>query len=395
LLALNPNVRGAVGSRTGSRAAGPDLRDAKRRPAGLCECCAAPGSPLLIEYATERDLLASSAARSGRGLWRFAPLLPVLGVEPDYAADVGDTPIVPVPRLGDALDVELLAKCEGSNPTGSFKDRGLAVATALAVAQGARRLCLPTQGNAGVSAALFCARLGLPPALVWMPEGQRGSAYHRDAEQHGADVRFSGRHIGEAGTVMREVLARELAVGECVDVSTFREPGRLEGKKTLGFEIAEQLGSALPDWILYPTGGGTGLVGIWKGLAELRALGRLPENVALPRMVAVQAEGCAPVVRAFAAGADDVEPVASRGTVADGLDVPSAIMGHGILRTLRESGGQALAVPDLAILAASRELGQLGVDAGLEGAATLAALRELRKSGRIPSRQRVLLLITS
>jgi threonine synthase len=196
---------------------------------------------------------------------------------------------------------------------------------------------------------------------------------------------------------MREAHADELASGQLVDMSTFFEPGRLEGKKTMGFEIVEAFGpEKLPDWIIYPTGGGTGLVGIWKAFQELITLGRLdPTEHHLPRMVAVQSENCAPVIEAFHRGLDHVEPVESEGTVADGLDVPGAIMGHGILATIRESGGTAVAVSEAAILDAFRVLGRNGVSASYEGAATLAALRKLRADGLIAVGSRVLLLLTA
>ncbi len=209
------------------------------------------------------------AERVTRGLWRWAPFLPVQGVPADYAADVGGTPIVRHDRLSASLGVEVLLKNEGTNPSGSFKDRGLAVAVALGAACGAGRFALPTQGNAGVAACLFSARLGLPGCLVWMPDGYEGSVYHRACELFGGEVHFFGPNIAAAGRNMRETLAAPLAGGEIVDLSTFFEPGRLEGKKTMGLEIAEHFGADLPDVVVYPTGGGTGLVGIWKAFEEL------------------------------------------------------------------------------------------------------------------------------
>jgi threonine synthase len=196
---------------------------------------------------------------------------------------------------------------------------------------------------------------------------------------------------------MREAVAGDLESGRMVDLSTFFEPGRLEGKKTMGLEIVDDFGpERLPDWILYPTGGGTGLVGIWKAFQELTALGRIdPTQHALPRMVAVQSENCAPVVEAFDRGLDHVEPVQSKGTVADGLDVPGAIMGHGILATIRDSGGTAVAVSEGAIKEAFRALGRHGVATSYEGAALLAALRKLRIEGVVPVGARVLLLLTA
>ncbi len=371
-----------------------------RRPIGLCSCCPPPGRPVVVEYDAARvgaDLAARGIpAPSERGLWRWAPLLPVVGVPQGYADDVGGTPVVHHARLTSELGVEVFLKAEGGNPSGSFKDRGLAVGVALGVACGARRFCLPTQGNAGVAACLFSARLGLPGCEVWMPDGFQGSVYRRACEHFGGTVRFSGANIAAAGKAMREALAEPLASGELVDISTFFEPGRLEGKKTMGLEIAESFaGRPLPDLIFYPTGGGTGLVGIWKALRELAALGLLePAHARLPRLVAVQSENCAPAVEAFHRGLDQVAPVTSRGTVADGLDVPGAIMGHAILRVLRESDGGAVAVSEVAIVEAFRDFGALGVAAGYESAACLAALRELRRRGRVASGASALLLAT-
>jgi threonine synthase len=366
------------------------------KPPGLCSCCPAPGKPLLVEYDRERVRAAWAATAPARGLFRFAAGLPVTGLAASYAGDVGDTPVLRHEALSDELDCEVFVKNESVNPSLSFKDRGLALGIALGVAFGARRFCLPTQGNAGVSAALFSARLGLPGALVYMPEGYQGSIYHRACVHFGGEVVFAGDNIAGAGKAMRAARAPELARGEYVDMSTFFEPGRLEGKKTMGFEIAEAFaGRALPDAIFYPTGGGTGLVGIWKALSELRVWGKAdPAQQRLPRLFAVQSERCAPVVAAFEAGAAEVTPIVSRGTVADGLDVPGAIMGHAMLGALRESGGLALAVADAAIERAFRDLGRHGVGAGYESAATLAALRDARQRGQIAAGARALLLLT-
>ena len=195
---------------------------------------------------------------------------------------------------------------------------------------------------------------------------------------------------------MRDDLAKDLAAGELVDVSTFFEPGRLEGKKTMGLELFEAFAAArLPDWILYPTGGGTGLVGIWKAFAELQALGVLdPEVHGLPRMVAVQSERCAPVVQAFERGDDRVTTIESQGTCADGLDVPGAIMGHGILKVLAESEGAAVAVTEEALLEGRRELGRAGIAACNEGGAALAGAKALRESGDISDDDWVVILNT-
>jgi threonine synthase len=386
-LIINPLVRRALCSATGREI---DV-DGWQRPLGLSPYS---GKPIVLEYDLERARSATFGER--RGLPKFEALLPVSGMSDDYAADVGDTQIVWHQRLSRELGVELHLKNESGNPTGSFKDRGLAVGVALGALCGARRFCLPTQGNAGIAAALFSARLGLEAALVYMPDGYQGSFYHRACELYGAHVRFFGKNIAAAGTRMREDLRAELERGDAVDISTFFEPGRLEGKKTMGFEIWQHFGSAeLPEWVLYPTGGGTGLVGIWKAFRELSALGQLEPSQALPRMVAVQARACAPVVRAFERGLADVEPVESEGTIADGLDVPKAIMGARMLAVLRESKGSAIDVSESAILEGFRDLAHHGVNAGTESAALLAALRELRARNTIVAGSRVLLLITS
>jgi len=392
---LNPDIAKVVCSVTGSET------DAKEysQPLALCACCPPPGKPLVVVYELDaiRERLGDSGWGTGPGIWRYGALLPVLGLPWRYAPDVGLTQAVRNESLGGKNGVDLFLKNEGTNPSGSFKDRGLAVGIALGVACGAQRFCLPTQGNAGVAAALFSTRLGLPASLVYMPQDYRGGLYHREAELFGAEVRFAGDNIAAAGKVMREAHADELASGKLVDMSTFFEPGRLEGKKTLGFEIVEAFGpERLPDWIIYPTGGGTGLVGIWKAFQELIALGRLDSTEhRLPRMVAVQSENCAPVVEAFHSGLDHVLTVESQGTIAEGLDVPGAIMGHGILATIRESGGTAVAVPERAILDTFRVLGRHGIASSYEGAATLAALRKLRVEGVIPVGSRVLLLLTA
>jgi len=391
---INPSIRRLVCSFSGREVAAGGFRS----PVGLCRCCPAPGRPVVVEYdldAVRRDRLAGAPV--ARGLWRHAALLPVVDVPSDFAADVGDTPAVRHTALSAELGLDLWLKYEGGNPSGSFKDRGLAVGVALGAASGARRFCLPTQGNAGVAACLFSRRLALPGCVVYMPEAWRGSIYHRACAHFGGEVRFAGANIAAAGRAMRADLAAELASGEAVDLSTFFEPGRLEGKKTMGLEIAEAFsGDRLPDWIVYPTGGGTGLVGIWKALRELAAMGAIDaERTPLPRMAAVQSERCAPVVRSFERGLGEVEPVASQGTVADGLDVPGAIMGHGMLAALRASGGAAVAVSEAAIVDAFARCGALGVATGYEGAATLAAARELAARGTIRRGERVLLLLTA
>lgn len=362
------------------------------RPPGLSRSTKAP---LLVRYDLDAAAAAMKAVDTQGGLWRYAPLLPVWDPPAAYAADVGSTAHRKLLALGDELHVDLWIKCEGSNPTGSFKDRGLAMGVALGVACGAKRFCLPTQGNAGVAAAFFSRRLGLPGALIYMPEGYQRSGYYRSCAHFGAEVRFFGDNIAAAGKEMRRENHTALESGELVDMSTFFEPGRLEGKKTMGFEIAAAFSTVgLPDHIFYPTGGGTGLVGIWKAFAELVALGMI-DRANLPKMVAVQSAQCAPVVAAFERAADAVTPITSQGTVADGLDVPGAIMGHQILSTLRESHGTAVAVSEASINAAFAQYGRQGVAASYEGAATLAALTQMRELDEVAPGSKVLLLNTA
>ena len=392
---INPNITEIVCSLSGKE------HDPQgfHRPLGLCSCCPAPGKPLLVEYdlAAVRERLGNDGWEESDGIWKYGALLPIIGLPPRYAADVGGTTVVLHEPLSEATGVELHLKDEGVNPSGSFKDRGLAVGVVLGAACGAQRFCLPTQGNAGVAASLFSARLGLPGCLVYMPEGYQGNIYHREAEFFGAEVRFAGANIAASGRMMREAFASELESGDFVDLSTFFEPGRLEGKKTMGLEIADAFGpDGLPDWILYPTGGGTGLVGIWKAFQELIGLGRLDrDRHRLPRMVVVQSENCSPVVQAFERGLDHVEPIESKGTVADGLDVPGAIMGHGILSAVRDSKGTAVAVSEPSIIEAFRDCGRHGMAVSYESAATLAALHKLRAERVIEEGDRVLLLLTA
>jgi len=394
---LNPNIARLVCSSSGDEVP----NHGWSRPIGLCPCCPAPGKPVVVEY--NLDKVASGlggslpAADRARGMWCFEALLPVLEPAAAFGADVGLTPTVRHKTLARELEIEIHLKNEGGNPSGSFKDRGLAMGIAIGRALGAQRFCLPTQGNAGVAASLFSTRLGLPGALVYMPRGYEDGIYHREAAFFGAEVRFAGTNIAESGKIMRADCEAELASGEFVDMSTFFEPGRLEGKKTMGFEIFQHFGPEnLPEWILYPTGGGTGLVGIWKAFSELQGLGMLdPRTHRLPKMVAVQSKSCAPVIQAFQRGLDHVEPVQSQGTVAEGLDVPGAIMGHGILSAIRQSDGTAVAVEENEIREAFSELGHNGVAAGYESAATLAALRSLRRDGTIARGASALLLLTA
>jgi threonine synthase len=297
-------------------------------------------------------------------------------------------PLLPLPPFASELDLQIWVKDEGLNPTGSFKARGAAVGVSRARELGARTLALPTAGNAGAAWAAYGARAGLP-VVVAMPR-DAPQLTQREVQLYGARLHLVDGLISDAGTWINEQIRAE----GWYDASTFKEPYRLEGKKTLGLEIAEQLNWQPPDIILYPTGGGVGLIGLWKAFQELRALGWIPDDRPAPRLVAVQAAGCAPVVRAWDAHADTTDFWQGAETIAAGLRVPGPLAGNLMLRALRETRGTALAVEDDAIRQAVGELARAGFWVSPEGAALLPALRHLRASGWIGAGERVVLLNT-
>jgi threonine synthase len=358
--------------------------DARRGPEGLPGVCEACGMPWLVRYPERVPTLIDRAElRRRHGMWRFRPFLPLLPGEEPVTLGEGDTPLLQLGRSGARLGLDdLWVKDEGANPTGSFKARGLAAAVTRAVAAGAERFVLPTAGNAGVAAAAYAARAGVP-VRVYAPR-TTPRTIRSQISAFGGDLVLLDGHIGDCGRAAREYAAETGAV----DLSTLREPYRIEGKKTLGLELALQLGWSLPDAIIYPTGGGTGLIGMWKAFVELRDAGWV--QGALPRMYTVQSTGCAPVVRALAAGADECAPWADPWTVASGLRVPGPLGGRLMLRILRESGGGAVAVDDADL---EREAAQAtreeGVDFSPEGGAALAAARALRENGSLGVGDRV------
>jgi threonine synthase len=357
----------------------------------LCSC----GAPLLARYDLTAARRWSRDSLAGREptMWRYRELMPLIearsGVEPPVSLGEGWTPLVHARRLGAALGLgRLYVKDESPNPTNSFKARGLSAAVTRAFYLGVKVLSVPTAGNAGNAMAAYAARAGLE-AKVFMPRDVK-APFIRECELYGADVTLVDGLITDAGRVAAE---RGKAHG-WYDVSTLKEPYRIEGKKTMGYEIAEQLGWELPDWIFYPTGGGTGMVGMWKAFAELSALGWI-DPVRRPQMVTVQAAGCAPIVRAFAAGTEKAAPWENAHTIADGLRVPRAIGDFLVLRALRESGGAAVAVGDAEMVAGMKDLGRLeGISAAPEGGAALHALRVLVSEGRIKAQDRVVLFNT-
>jgi threonine synthase len=357
-------------------------------PRTVCPAC---GQPLLARYdlaRIRRDVPRESLAGFGTDLWRYRAALPFAADFPAVRLGEGGTPLLPLPRLARELGLERLwIKEESPNPTQSFKARGLALAVNGAIAIGRRAVALPSAGNAGSAAAAYAAAAGLR-CRITVPE-DTPEAFVLEQRAFGAEVRLVPGTISDAG---RE-LASWAPAPEWWNVATFREPFRLEGKKTLGYEIAEQSGWRLPDVILYPTGGGTGLVGMWRAFLELRELGWTTDP--LPRFVAVQARGCAPVVRAFEQGADRAEPWPDARTVASGLRVPAPFADRLILRALRESRGTAVAVGEEPMLDGMLELAALeGCFACPEGGATVAALRQLRSSGEVGPRERVVICDT-
>ena len=363
-------------------------RHEARRLHNLCVEC---GKPLLVRYdldAASRTLTKESLKGRRADLWRYLEVLPVEREENIVSLGEGFTPLLRTARLGERLGLkQLYVKDESQNPTQSFKARGMATAVSMALELGARKLAVPSAGNAAGALAAYASRAGLE-AHIFMPK-DTPRANVIECEQTGARVTLIDGLITDCGS---EVARRKEREG-WFDVSTLKEPYRVEGKKTLGYELAEQLDWQLPDVVVYPTGGGTGLVGMWKAFAEMEALGWIDER--RPRMVTVQSEGCAPIVRAFEEGRRHAEEFQNAETVASGLRVPKAIGDFLILDALRSSGGAAIAVSDEELLAAVREIGAAeGVFVAPEGAACLPALRELVERGEVKPDERVVLFNT-
>jgi len=364
------------------------LQHEARRLLNLCAQC---GKPLLVRYDLERaaQSLTKESLRGRRAdLWRYREVLPVEQDENIVSLGEGWTPILPAPRLAELVGLsKLFIKDESQNPTQSFKARGMAVAVSMAKELGARKLAVPSAGNAAGALAAYGARAGLE-AFIFMPK-DTPRANVIECEQTGAHVTLMDGLITDCGA---EVARRKEAEG-WFDVSTLKEPYRVEGKKTLGYELAEQLDWELPDVIIYPTGGGTGLIGMWKAFDEMEQMGWIGET--RPRMVTVQAAGCAPIVRAFEEGKRFADEFPNAATTASGLRVPRAIGDFLILDALRASGGTALSVTDEELIAATREIGASeGLFCAPEGAACLPALRKLIAAGDVKESDRVVLFNT-
>jgi threonine synthase len=346
---------------------------------------------LLVNYDLEkaaRTLTRESLDGRESSLWRYREVLPVDNDANVLSLGEGMTPLIKADRLAATLGLSsLFIKDEGVNPTGSFKARGMAVAISMAKELGARKLAVPSAGNAAGALAAYAAKSGLP-AFIYMPN-DTPRANVIECQQTGAHVTLIDGLITDCGKIIAERKDKE----GWFDVSTLKEPYRVEGKKTMGYELAEQLDWELPDVILYPTGGGTGLIGMWKAFDEMERLGWIGSR--RPRMVTVQAEGCAPIVKAFAAGATAGADIPDAHTVASGLRVPKAVGDFIMLDILRKSGGTAVSVTDAELVEAVKEIGSAeGIFAAPEGAACLPALKALLKRGEIKRDDRIVLFNT-
>jgi len=321
-------------------------------------------------------------------MWRYRELLPVLQQENIVSLGEGWTPIFPVRRLAKELQLEkLFIKDEGLNPTASFKARGLSAAVSKAKELGTKRLTMPSAGNAAGAMAAYAARAGLE-SHIFMPQ-DAPEANKKEAIITGANVTLVDGLISDAGVISR----REAAERNLFDISTLQEPYRVEGKKTMGFEIAEQMGWKLPDAIIYPTGGGTGIVGMWKAFEEMETIGWIDSK--RPKMFCVQSNGCAPIVRAFENGSEFAEPWENAQTIAAGMRVPGAIGDYLILEAIRESGGNVETVDDSEIRHWMNVVGKLeGIFVCPEGAATVAAITRLVERDLLNSKENILLLNT-
>ena len=364
------------------------LRHDAKELQNLCTACSKPLFPRYDLSSLERVWKRDSLATREKSLWRYREVLPLARDAEPVSLGEGGTPLLPAKRFGAALGLsELWIKDESQNPTQSFKARGMAVAVSMAKQLGATKLAVPTAGNAGGALAAYAARAGLE-AHIFMP-ADTPRANMIECRELGAHVTLIDGLITDCGA---EIGRRKAAEG-WFEMSTLKEPYRVEGKKTLGYELAEQLHWQLPDVVLYPTGGGTGLIGMWKAFDEMETLGWIGSK--RPRMFSIQATGCAPIVRAFAAGEQSAPEFPDAHTVASGLRVPKAVGDFLMLRILRESGGGALTIDDAEMISITREVGaNEGIFVAPEGAACFAALRSLCASGTISRDERVVIFNT-
>lgn len=362
-----------------------DVRESGDARATVCPACA---QPFLVRY--DSPMPPRTAVTPRWDMWRYASVMPLREGETPVSLGEGLTPMHEVPTLAKELGVaRIWVKDEGLNPTGSFKARGMSAAVTRARALNVPGLVVPTAGNAGAALTAYAAAARIP-VRVYAPD-TTPTPILETIRTLGADLQLVAGHIGDAGKQARAFAAES----GYFDVSTLKEPYRIEGKKTMGIELAEQLGWRLPTHIIYPTGGGTGLIGMWKVFAEMRDGGWLPKDVSMPRMVVAQADGCAPIVRAFNAGKERATPWENPQTHASGLRVPGPLGDRLILRALRESQGDAYSVSEEAIRGATVRLSRMsGVDAAPEGGCALAVTAELVAAGRIPRTADVLIFNT-
>jgi len=356
----------------------------------VCKPC---GKSLLARYnlqQAKKELPKFLAGSSCTSLWKYAPILPVQEEENFISLGENISPLLRLPKLGAELGMQnLWIKDEGQLPTGSFKARGLAMAVSKAKELGVKKICLPSAGNAAGAAAAYAARAGLE-CMVYMPE-DTPSVNIKECQAYGAVIKLVKGNISDAGKAMNE--ARK-SNPDWFDVSTLKEPYRLEGKKTMGYELAEQFDGTLPDLIFYPTGGGTGLIGMWKAFDEMEELEWIgPKR---PRMISVQSSGCQPIVKAFSERKNESEFWHYAETVASGLRVPKPFADHLILKAIYASGGCALAVTDEEIVSAVKEIASKeGLFVCPEAAATLVALCHLRSKSDVSATDTVVLFNTA
>jgi len=352
----------------------------------------AAGFPLLARYDLEqaaRTLQRHTLADRPKSMWRYHEVLPAPNADAIVSMGEGMTPLISAPRLGPEIGVrQLWLKDEGRNPTGSFKDRGMSAALTMARSLGVQRLVMPTAGNAGGSAAAFAARAGLP-IHVYMPKTAT-PVNHFEAHHYGAEVTVVDGYLDECG----RLASLHAAEHGAFELSTFKEPYRVEGKKTMAYELVEQMDGTLPDVIVYPTGGGTGLVAMWKAFDELEALGWIDSQ--RPRMISVQSTGCAPIVKAFNDGMETAEHWQDVTTHISGLTAPRVFADRLCLQAIRESGGTAIALPDEAAIEFARHSAAIeGVSICPEGGMCLTALSELVNRGDVDKDSRVVAFNTA
>lgn len=357
------------------------------QPHNLCAC----GAPLFARYRLKeikKQVKRDRISNRSPSMWRYREVLPIAEEKDIITLGEGFTPLTPAKNLGERVRLKnLWIKDESSNPTGSFKARGMSVAISMAKKLGIREICLPSAGNAAGAAAAYSARAGTN-AFVFMPEDTE-PCFLSECKSFGAQVELVDGVITDCATKM----AKTMKGKNWFDLSTLKEPYRVEGKKTMGYELAEQFGWQLPDVIIYPTGGGTGIIGMWKAFDEMQKLGWVQGKK--PRLVCVQSEGCAPIVKAFKEGKEFAKEWKKPETIASGIRVPRAIGDFLILKALRESHGTAVAVSEQEILNSVREIAQTeGILACPEGGATLAGVKRLVEENKVTRDHRIVLFNT-